>query len=100
MTQDIVKYDYGQNAGAGFEGTTQADFTIPFISLLQAGSRVITESSIADARPGMLLNTATQELIDGKVGLVIVPVRREHAYVEWVPRAAGGGSNAPVAHHD
>lgn len=99
----VVAYDYGQDRGAGYEGTTQADFMIPFIALLQANSPQCAEGdpkAMASARPGMLLNTATQELISGKDGIVIVPVLRQHVFVEWVPRQDGGGGGGFVAVHE
>lgn len=87
--------DYGTDAGAGFENQTKADISIPFLGVLQPMSPQIT--SMNDAKPGMLFNTVTEELTDGKVGRVLVPATTRHVFVEWVPREKGGGF---VASHE
>lgn len=88
-------HDYGDMAGGGFEGTTQEDFTMPFLNLLQTTSPEVgadgPDKALDGARPGMLINSVTKELIDGKEGVVFVPVTTQHIYVEWKPRNAGGG---------
>lgn len=81
--------DYGADVGAGFENQTNSDISIPFLSVLQSNSPQITERE--DARPGMLLNTVTEELFSGKIGRLFVPALTKHVYVEWKPRSAGGG---------
>jgi hypothetical protein len=81
--------DYGADAGVGFENQTRADISIPFLTVLQALSPQIT--SMEAAKPGMLFNTVTDELVDGKTGRVFVPATTKHQYVEWVPREKGGG---------
>jgi hypothetical protein len=82
--------DYGQDAGRGYEGQTQADVTIPFLAVLQTNSPQITARE--DCKPGMLINTVTEEVVDGlKTGLILVPALTEHCYVEWKPRDKGGG---------
>ena len=86
-------YDYGEHSGAGFEGTSREDFVVPFIYLLQAISPMVAERD--DAKAGMLVNTATGELFpaeEGKGdGIAFIPCYRQHLYVEWKPREAGGG---------
>lgn len=81
--------DYGDDAGKGFENQTRADITIPFLSVLQPLSPEVT--NMEDAKPGMLFNTVTEELVDGKTGLVFVPAITNHIFVEWKPRETGGG---------
>jgi len=83
---------YGEYAGAGFEDTTSEDYSIPFLTVLQALSpQVQGEAALEGAKPGMLFNTVTGELFEGKTGLEFVPAHRERVYVEWVPRDQGGG---------
>jgi hypothetical protein len=84
-----VNFDYGTMAGSGFEGVTQDDFTMPFLNVLQPMSPECSNNP--DARPGMLINSVTKELFDGKKGVVFVPVARQHVFVEWKPRDQGGG---------
>lgn len=88
-------YDYGEMKGTGYEGTTNADFAVPYLSLLQPLSPEVggqgEDGIIEGAKPGMLLNSVTKQLIDGKKGLIFVPVSTEHVIVEWRPRESGGG---------
>lgn len=92
----LMVYDE-EDAGAGFEGQTTDDVAVPFLSLLQALSPQVTDGNPPEARPGMLCNTVTSELFDGKDGLLFVPSATQHFFVEWVPRAKGGGF---VARHE
>lgn len=87
----VAVYDYGQDAGAGFEGTSGKDLSVPFISILQSNSPQVENKDPAGAESGMLFNTVTRELISGEKGIVFLPVHKELAYVEWVPRSKGGG---------
>lgn len=86
----VVTYDYGQDAGLGFEGIESKDLSIPFMNILQKNSPEVenAEDTGSGAKPGMFLNTVTQELI---TSFVFCPVHREEAFVEWVPRSLGGG---------
>jgi hypothetical protein len=89
-----VQYDE-EDYGSGFEDMGAADLAIPFLAILQKGSPQVDEEKeayIDGAKPGMILNTVTQEVYDGKgEGILFVPVHRVHNYVEWVPRDSGGG---------
>lgn len=79
---------------AGFEGMTQEDFNIPFLVILQKGSKQVDEDSgsrIEGAKAGMFYNTVTGELYDGKAGIRFIPCHRDHQFVEWIPRDDGGG---------
>lgn len=90
--------EYGELSGIGFEGTTAKDLSIPFIGILQSNSPQIDgDSPVEGAKPGMLFNTVTQELLDGAKGIPMLPVHYDRAFVEWKPRDAGGGL---VASHD
>lgn len=86
----IAAYDYGQSAGAGFEGTDSSHFTIPFLTLLEAKSKPV-EDGLEGAKAGYLFNTVTQQCIPGDEGVVFVPCYATHQFVEWVPRKRGGG---------
>lgn len=99
----IVMADYGDDTGSGFEGQTQHDIAIPFINVLQAGSPQCKdgdEQFIDGARPGMLFNTVTEELIPAlgeDQGMFFVVSHVDHCFTEWVPRDSGGGF---VARHN
>lgn len=92
----VVPYDYSRDAGMGQAGTTNADFAVPFIKLLQALSPEVADPSrkLDGATPGLFLNTATKATI-GTVDFV--PCATKHQFVEWVP---GMTTGAPVGKHD
>ncbi len=84
-----VDYDYSAYTGQGFEGQTRDDLAVPFLGVLQANSPLVDR--VAEAKAGMLLNTVTNEIFDGKKGLLFVPATTQHVVVEWKPRDQGGG---------
>jgi len=84
----VAAYDYGQDAGAGFEQVKATDLAVPFINVVQALSKIVEEGG---ATAGQLFNTVTGEFIEGDVGVAFVPCHKEEAFVEWVPREKGGG---------
>lgn len=84
-------YDYGDDVGAGFEGTTSADLSIPFLGVLQAMSPQVESNDPEGSTAGMIINTVTSELYDGDAGVVFLPCKKEHVFVEWTPRDDGGG---------
>jgi len=87
-------YDYGDNAGAGWENTGSEDFTIPFLAILQSGSPQVKKKGaeyVDGAEEGMLYNTATGEIFDGDDGVQIVPCYTEHLYIEWRNRQTDTG---------
>jgi hypothetical protein len=88
------KFDYGEDAGGGWEGTSSDDFTIPFLAILQSGSPQCKKKGaeyIEGAEEGMLLNTATGEIYSGDDGVEIVPCLTQHLFVEWKNRQNDGG---------
>lgn len=86
----VAAYDYGDDAGAGFENQTSADVSIPFLAVLQAMSPQC-EAEDSPFRPGMLFNTVTEEAFKGSEGVLFVPGVTKHVVVEWKPRDQGGG---------
>lgn len=90
----MAAYDYGAAARLGFDRADASHYLVPRIDVLQPMSPEVTEGSAAfvpAARPGMFFNKATRECVDGKTGLVFVPVEPQHAYLDFVPREKGGG---------
>ena len=53
--------------GATFDGMTSEDLALPFLRLLTNMSPQIGE--VDGANPGMIFNTATEELFDGDEGV-------------------------------
>lgn len=93
---EVAIPDYGEDSGMGFSPATSSDYSIPFLGVLQANSPQVVENNPEGARAGLLYNSVTGEMIDGSKGLVIIPVLKQNAYVEWIHRDNGGGL---VANH-
>lgn len=73
-------------AGQGLDDLDSSDRSIPFIKVLEKNSPEI--ETVTGAKPGMFINTATQQLYQT---LRFVPATRDHMFVEWVPIDNGGG---------
>lgn len=85
---------FEQDSGAGLENIHKEDTKIPFLRVLQALSPQLQDGDpayIEDAKAGMLLNSVTGEVYDGKAGVLVIPVHFEKVYIEWKPRTEGGG---------
>jgi hypothetical protein len=92
-TEIALASDFEQDASSGFEGMSQDDFALPFLRLLTSTSPEVGEMD--GALPGMMLNTVTGELHDGKKGVLVIPCAYVRQYIEWAPR--GTGSGAPIS---
>lgn len=78
---------------SGFEGMDASHFVIPYLGILQPLSPQVLEAKeqyIPGAKAGMLYNSVTNAIYDGKKGLRFIPVHTQHQQVEWVPREQGG----------
>ena len=81
----------------GFEGADKDSFAIPFLYILQKMSPQVDEEHskyIDGAKAGMLMNTVTNDLYDGKGGLELVLCAFKRSFIEWGARKAGGGFKA------
>jgi hypothetical protein len=70
------------------------ELVVPFLKILQPLTPICLESSNdynPAAKPGMFYNTSTEQLHDGKVGIVVVPITHQKSFTEWTPLASGGG---------
>ena len=92
--------DFGSDAGVGTD-LTMDDLKIPFLNLLQAGSPAVLEAGddmIAGAKPGMILNKATEDLFDAETGINLVLASRKRTFVEWRPDRGGfAGEHDPMS---
>lgn len=86
----LAGYDYGEDAGAGFEGQDASHLSIPFLALLQSNSPQVADEN-STLKAGMLFNTVTGDAFSGQKGITFIPACVDHSYVEWVPRSKGGG---------
>jgi hypothetical protein len=89
--RDVLVIDEGEYAGRGFETVTTADLITPFIGIIQSNSPELVPESpkyLPDAKPGMLINTATRMLYTALEGVMVFD---EHCFTKWIPRDEGGG---------
>jgi hypothetical protein len=98
-------YDYGDDAGAGFEGMGRDDYAMPFLYVLQPNSPIVTQDD--NARPGMFMNMVTQDLFKAEKakgaeheGIRFIPCFRQHQLIEWKKRDEGGGGGGFVGIHE
>lgn len=86
---DAVLTQMSAATETGFEGTSSADYAIPFIALLQKLSPQVDESDdahVAGAKVGMFYNASTGELLNE---LRVIPCHYKHSVVEWRPNRGG-----------
>lgn len=83
----LVDSQYGDDAGQGNDARPE-DYLLPLLYTLQALSPQVAKEGemIEGARPGMFYDGSTDQLYDGKEGLILIPCFRNHCYVEWTPR--------------
>lgn len=81
-----VVLDFAADAGMGMEGVDKDSFAIPFIALLQGLSPQL--ETVDGARPGLFINTITDELFKE---VLVVPCAYQRRYLRWAPRSEGGG---------
>jgi hypothetical protein len=87
-----AEYDYGTDAGAGFDNQTGEDVSVPFYEVLQPGSpEIASQGEDGELKAGMIINRTTGDAVSGRGGLTFVPAYTQHVVVEWVPREKGGG---------
>jgi hypothetical protein len=91
-TAVALAMNFEGDAHSGFEQMDQDDFALPFLRILTNMSPEIGE--VDGASPGMIYNSVTGELFDGKKGVLVIPCTYIRQYIEWAPR--GSGSGAPL----
>lgn len=86
--------DFMGDVGQGMEGADKDSFAIPFLKILQKISPQVDEADAAyieGAKGGQLLNTVTQELFDGKEGLIFLHCAYQRRFLRWAARGEEGG---------
>src|SRR6266705_3516211 len=88
------------DSGRGFEEANRDAFAIPFLVILQDLSPQVKSKMVGyipGAKPGQIFQNVSQALKDTTR---IIPCHYSQVFIEWVPRAKGGGFVAlydPVA---
>lgn len=88
INPDLLK-DMAESTETGFEGATGADFSIPFLALLQKMSPQVDEADdayVPGAKIGQFYNSATGKLYDT---VQVIPCFHKRSMVEW--KADRGG---------
>lgn len=86
--------DYGDDYDQGTD-TEASEQSLPMLKILQSQSKEIHPvDTLNGGRAGLILNTGSLELMDS---VRFVPAIRQHKFVAWRDRKAGGGI---VAVHD
>lgn len=86
-TVALTEFDYGEDAGKGFENQDMSDRKLPLIELLQSNSPEVIESR-GKIYAGQFRNTVTGEIYDE---VFFVAAITDHCWTEWIPRDDGGG---------
>lgn len=86
----VATYDYGDDAGAGFENVKPGDFKPSFLRILQSNSPQVSDE-LPGAKAGVWWDTVSNE---GFEYILAIPAVYEHVYVAWKPRNDGGGGGA------
>ena len=93
----LANLNLEQFADQGFDNIDSKSLALPFLKVLGQLSPQVTQGDsqfIESARPGMIYNTVTNQLYDGKTGIVVVPCYYKLEYIEW--RDRDKGAVAPV----
>lgn len=78
--------DFAADAGMGQENVDSKSCAIPFLTVLQGQSPQI--ETVDGAKPGMFINTITNELYKE---VLVVPCAYQRRFIRWSPRSTGGG---------
>lgn len=81
-----VAINFYEDAGKGTENLDKDSVAIPFLAVLQGLSPQI--ESVAGAKPGLIINTVTNEMFNE---IRLIPCAFQRKFLKWVPRTAGGG---------
>ena len=86
----VVELDE-EDLGGGLKNISNDERKVPFLRILQSNSPEVDEDDvkhIPGAKAGLLMNTATKQLY---ASLIMLPCARDHKFIEYIPRAIGGG---------
>lgn len=78
-------------SGAGMEEFNAKTMAPSFFRVLQTNSPEVDEAHanfVNGAKAGMLFNTVTKELFDGKEGAIVIPCHFQRKQLRWAPRGS------------
>ena len=88
----LVDNFFESEAGAGLDNVTASDMLVPRLTLLQSLSpqlKARDSAYIEGAKVGDICDVGTGEVFAGPI--MFLPVYYRKDYLEWAPRASGGG---------
>jgi hypothetical protein len=83
----LEAFDYGDDAGQGFENQDMSFSKLPMLVILQSNSPQVVESK-GKVHAGQILNTVTNEVFDE---IVVIPAMLDNCFLQFIPRDDGGG---------
>lgn len=86
-----VSTHVAKKPGRGFEEADASSYAIPFLAVLQKLSPACDSDApeyVKGAKPGMFINTVTNELFDE---VEVIPCAFQRRFHRWAPRDQGGG---------
>ena len=86
-TQALEVFDYGEDAGQGFENQDMSFRKLPMLVVLQSNSPQVVESR-GKVHAGQLFNTVTEEVFDE---VIVIPAVLDKCHLQFIPRDDGGG---------
>jgi len=97
---EMAEYELpeGMDDITGFEGSTDDDYKLALLLVLQSNSPQV--DTVPGAKAGMFINSVTNELYEGKSGILFQPCARRAQYLEFIPRDNGGGFAGLYEPHD
>ena len=92
VSQALSVDDLAADAGSGLQNVTATDLATPLLVILQGNSPQVKRSDgkyISGAKEGDIFNTMTNAVVDGTVGLTVIPAYFAKNYLEWKPKRGG-----------
>jgi len=86
-------FDISADSGAGMEGADASSFAIPFFVALQKLSPQCDEADakfVEGAKGGMLFESVSGRLWDGKTGAIFLPTSYQRRFLRWGARGTSG----------
>ena len=93
----LATNQFEADANQGAQNIKQEDLALPFLKVLGQLSPEVNKQDakyVEGAEAGMILNTVTNQLYNGKQGIEVLPVFYKRQYIEWQDR--GESKGAPV----
>lgn len=83
----VLPFDYGDQAGAGYDNQTSQDMTLPFMVLCQDKTPMVEDGR---ANSGDYFDTVTETVYAGDQGFMFVPCLTKHVFAKFQKKKAGG----------